>query len=31
MLDILWNKPSVKASVADTNKRFKNIQIKVKT
>jgi len=29
--NILWNKPSIKASVADTNKRFKNIHIKVKT
>ena len=27
--NILWNKKSVKASVEDTNKRFKNIHIKV--
>ena len=27
--NILWNKPSVKASVEDTNKRFKNIHIKL--
>ena len=29
--NILWNKPSVKASVEDTNKRFKNIQIKLQS
>ena len=28
--NILWNNPSVKASVEDTNKRFKNIQIKLR-
>ena len=28
---ILWNKPSVKASVEDTNKKFKNIHIKLKS
>jgi hypothetical protein len=27
--NILWNKKSVKASVEDTNKRFKNIHIKL--
>ena len=27
--NILWNKKSVKASIEDTNKRFKNIQIKL--
>ena len=27
--NILWNKKSVKASVKDTNKRFKNIHIKL--
>ena len=27
--NILWNKPSVKASVEDTNKKFKNIHIKL--
>ena len=27
--NILWNKKSVKASVDDTNKRFKNIHIKL--
>ena len=27
--NILWNKKSVKASVEDTNKRFKNIHIKI--
>ena len=28
--NILWNKPTVKASIEDTNKRFKNINIKLK-
>ena len=28
--NILWNKPTVEASVADTNRRFKNIHIKLK-
>ena len=28
--NILWNKPSIRASVEDTNKRFKNIHIKLK-
>ena len=27
--NILWNKKSVKASVEDTNKRFKNIHLKL--
>ena len=27
--NILWNKKSVKASIEDTNKRFKNIHIKL--
>ena len=27
--NILWNKTSVKASVEDTNKKFKNIHIKL--
>ena len=27
---ILWNLPSLRASVADTNKRFSNINIKLK-
>ena len=26
---ILWNQPSLRASVADTNKRFKNLSIKL--
>ena len=29
--NIFWNKPSVKASAEDTNKRFKNIHIKLKS
>ena len=28
---ILWNQPSLRASVADTNKRFKNLSIKLIT
>jgi len=28
--NILWNKPSIKASIEDINKRFKNIHIKLK-
>ena len=28
--NILWNKPTISASIADTNKRFKNINIKLK-
>jgi hypothetical protein len=28
--NILWNKPSVKSSVEDTNNRFKNIHIKLR-
>ena len=28
--NILWNKPSIKASIEDANKRFKNIHIKLK-
>jgi hypothetical protein len=28
--NILWNKPTVEASVADTNRRFKNMHIKLK-
>ena len=27
---ILWNKPTVEASVKDTDKRFKNLEIKMK-
>ena len=27
---ILWNKPIIEASVRDTNKKFKNIDIKLK-
>jgi hypothetical protein len=27
---ILWNKPTVQASIQDTNRRFKNINIKFK-
>ena len=26
---ILWNQPSLRASIADTNKRFKNLSIKL--
>ena len=26
---ILWNQPSLRASLADTNKRFKNLSIKL--
>ena len=28
--NILWNKPTLKASIEDTNRRFKNIHIKLK-
>jgi ABC-type Zn uptake system ZnuABC Zn-binding protein ZnuA len=28
--NILWNKPSIRASIEDTNKRYKNIHIKLK-
>ena len=28
--NVLWNKPSIRASVEDTNKQFKNIHIKLK-
>jgi hypothetical protein len=28
--NILWNKPTVRSSIEDTNKRFKNIHIKLK-
>ncbi len=27
---ILWNKPTLKASIDDVNKRFKNLNIKIK-
>ena len=27
--NILWNKPTIEASVRDTNKKFKNIDIKL--
>lgn len=29
--NILWNKPSIRSSIEDTNKRFKNINIKLKS
>ena len=28
--NILWNKPSLQASIADVNKRMKNVSIKMK-
>ena len=28
--NILWNKPTITASITDTNNRFKNINIKLK-
>ena len=28
---VLWNKPSLTASIADINKRFKNLTVKLKT
>ena len=27
---VLWNKPTLKASIDDTNKRFKNLNVKMK-
>ena len=27
---VLWNKPTLKASIDDTNKRFKHLNVKMK-